>query len=105
MICVATAEIANVTISRGWWRVAAGACARLITTPLKESSVWLLVDRPGGPTLVSGSDQFCVVAQEFEIEGRSQCTKHGYLQAGFARTPTNGLPGRIVHVGAKGLSP
>jgi uncharacterized membrane protein len=104
-VVAATAEMANVTISRGWWRVAAGACARLITTPLKESSVWLLVDRPGGPTLVSGPDQFCIVAQEFEIEGRGQCAKHGYLQAGFARTPTNGLPGRIVHVGAKGLSP
>ena len=92
-------------VSRGWWRVAGGACARLITTPLKEAAVWLLVDRPGGPSLVSGPDQFCIATQEFEIKGRGQCSQHGYAQAGFARTPTDGLGGRIVHVGAKGLSP
>lgn len=92
-------------VSRGWWRVAAGACARLITAPLDEAAVWLLVERPGGPTLVSGPDQFCVSNQEFEIAGRGQCAQRGFAQAGFAKTPTAGVNGRIVHVGAKGLVP
>jgi uncharacterized membrane protein len=91
-------------VSRGWWRVAAGACARLITVPLNEAVVWLLVERPGGPALVSGPDPFCVMTQEFEIKGRSQCAQRGFTQAGFARTPTAGASGRIVHVGASGIA-
>lgn len=90
-------------VSRGWWRVAAGACARLITTPLQETAIWLLVERPGGPTLVSGPDKFCISNQEFEISGRGQCTQRGYIQAAFVRTSTAGANGRIVHVGANGL--
>jgi uncharacterized membrane protein len=90
-------------LTRGWWRVAGGACARLVTTPLTQSTIWLLVQRPGGPTLVTGPDQFCVATEQFEIKGRGQCVQHGYLQAGFARTPTNGLPGRVVHVDANGI--
>jgi len=85
--------------------VAAGACARLITTPLDEAAIWLLVQRPGGPTLVSGPDQFCVSNKEFEITGRAQCAQRGFVQAGFARTPTAGANGRIIHVGANGLVP
>jgi uncharacterized membrane protein len=104
-VVAAIGEMAEGPVSRGWWRVTGGACARLITTPLKEPSVWLLVDRPGGPSLVSGPDLFCITAREFEIKGRGQCAQRGYAQAGFAKTPTNGLPGRIVHVSAKGLLP
>lgn len=90
-------------VTRGWWRVAGSACARLITTPLTQGTIWLLVQRPGGPTLVTGPDQFCVTAPEFEIKGRGRCVQRGFTQAGFARTLTGGRPGSIVHVGASGL--
>jgi uncharacterized membrane protein len=90
-------------VTRGWWRVAGGACARLITTPLTQGTIWLLVQRPGGPTLVTGSDQFCITAQEFEIKGRGRCVPRGFIQMGFARTSTGGRPGSIVHVGANGF--
>lgn len=103
-VAVAIAEMAGGVVSRGWWRIAGGACARLITAPLKESSVWLLVDRPGGPTLVSGPDQFCIATQQFEIKGRAQCRQHGYAQAGFARTSTAGVAGRVIHVNASGIA-
>ncbi|HUO03378.1 MAG TPA: DUF1036 domain-containing protein [Rhizomicrobium sp.] len=103
-VVAAVAEVANGDyVARGWWRVAGNACARLITTPLRESTTWLLVQRPGGPALVSGPDQFCVTAQEFEIKGRGRCTERGYTQAGFARTSTAGSTGRVVHVGGNGL--
>ena len=104
-VVAAIAETTNGPVSHGWWRVAANACARVITTPLNEAVVWLRVDRPGGPSLVSGPDQFCIASQQFEIKGKSQCTQHGYSQAGFARTPTDGVSGRVVHVNANGLVP
>ena len=72
--------------SRGWWRSRPGACARLITTPLDSDAVYLLAQKRTGGTLVGGPEQFCIAAQEFEIEGRSQCAKHGYRQRALRRT-------------------
>ncbi|HEY4274790.1 MAG TPA: DUF1036 domain-containing protein [Rhizomicrobium sp.] len=94
----------NDAISRGWWRIAGKACARMITTPLKGSSLWLLAQRPGGAATVSGPDQFCTANQEFEIKGRQGCAQRGFAQAGFARIATAGKTGIAVHVGANGLT-
>jgi uncharacterized membrane protein len=90
-------------VSRGWWRLTAGGCARMITSPLKTDAVWLLVQKPGGVPLVSGVDQFCVAAKAFEIKGRAGCSGRGFSQAGFARMPTHGEHGIVVHVDAQGL--
>lgn len=92
-------------VARGWWRIAGGACARMITTPLKEDAIWLSAQKPGGAALVSGSDQFCVMAEEFELKGRDNCAARGLTQAGFARVPVRGMSGRVVHIGANGLMP
>jgi uncharacterized membrane protein len=89
-------------VSRGWWRIAPSACARLITTSLKGTQTWLLAQRPGGATLVSGPDKFCIAAGAFEIKGRS-CPASS--QAGFLATPLGDVAGRIVHLNDKGLSP
>jgi uncharacterized membrane protein len=103
-VVTAIAEVVDGSArSRGWWQVTAGACARLITTPLHETAVWLLVDRPGGPTLVSGPDPFCVSPRQFEIRGHAQCVQHGFTEAGFLRMPLGGADGRVVRVGANGI--
>ena len=60
-------------VSRGWWRIGAGACARLITTPLAANPLWLFAQRPGGAVLVQGPDKFCIATQEFEIEVVKSC--------------------------------
>ena len=92
-------------VSEGWWRIAPGGCARAVTTPLKEDAIWLSVQKPGGAALVTGSDQFCVAAQEFEIKGRDNCPARGYTAAGFARITVRGKSGTLIHVDAKGLAP
>jgi uncharacterized membrane protein len=90
-------------VSRGWWRLAADGCARMITSPLKSDAVWLLVQKRGGAPLVSGADQFCTAAKAFEIKGRAGCSGRGFSQTGFLRMPTQGKFGIVVHVDAKGL--
>jgi len=90
-------------VTRGWWHIAGRACARMITTPLKNAAVWLLAQKPGGAVTVSGADQFCVAGQEFEIKGRKDCAQRGYTQAGFARTPTHGKSGLVVHINESGV--
>lgn len=99
----ALGEASGKGLSRGWWTVQPGACARAITTPLHSDAIYLLVQRKGGATLVSGTDRFCVVPQVFDIQGRAACTSRGYQEAGFARTITSARIGYIAHVGETGL--
>jgi uncharacterized membrane protein len=92
-------------VSRGWWTVQAGACARLTTAPLNSDSVYLLAQRKTGGTLVSGAGRFCTTPQAFEIHGADNCAKRGYAEAGFAATRTRGRQGFVAHIAANGLKP
>ena len=92
-------------VSRGWWRIASGACARTITTPLASDAVFVSAQKPNGASVVGGADKFCVTPQEFEIQGRANCAGRGLVEAGFARTMTKGVSGYIAHIGAGGLKP
>src|SRR6185312_15392267 len=47
-------NVAGAPTSKGWWRLAAGACARAVTTPLQDDAIWLSVQKPGGAALVTG---------------------------------------------------
>ena len=87
--------------SRGWWRIAGGACARTITTPLNSDAVWLLAQKINGATVASGPDKFCVTPQEFDIQRRGDCASRGLVEAGFAKTVTRGQAGYVAHVGLK----
>jgi uncharacterized membrane protein len=89
-------------VSRGWWRIGSGGCARLITTPLSGNTIWLFAQRPGGPVLVSGPDFFCTTPKEFEIHGRSACAGRGLTQTGFARLAVKS-DGAIIHLGENGI--
>jgi uncharacterized membrane protein len=91
------------TVSRGWWTVAPGACARAITQPLSSDTVWLLAQRRGGGTLVGGAQRFCTTPVAFEIQGNQNCAARGLVEAGFAATPTQGLSGYVARIGPTGL--
>ena len=92
-------------ISRGWWTVLAGACAKTITTPLANDAIFLLAQKKNGTTLAGGTEKFCTAGPAFEIQGASNCGARGYTESGFARTHTRGLSGYVAHIGAGGLKP
>ena len=91
------------TVSRGWWTVTPGACARAMTMPLASDAIYLLAQRKSGGTLAAGSQRFCTAATAFEIEGNQNCAGRGFAEAGFAATPTKGLSGYVAHIGPAGL--
>jgi len=91
------------TVSRGWWTVTQGACARAMTEPLNSNAIYLLAQRKNGATLVAGSQRFCTAATAFEIEGNQNCAGRGFAEAGFAATPTKGLGGYVARIGPAGL--
>lgn len=90
-------------VSRGWWTVHPGACARAITTPLSSDAVFLAAQRKSGTGLVTGADRFCVAQAVFEVQGAGNCKSRGLNEMGFARTDTKGLAGYVARIGPIGL--
>jgi uncharacterized membrane protein len=91
-------------VSRGWWRIGGTTCAHLVTAALTQNAIWLFAQHPGGGPLVTGTDNFCTAAPEFEIKGKNDCPARGFALTGFARIALKG-PGVILHIGEKGLQP
>lgn len=76
--------------SRGWWRIEAGGCARVVDRPLRGSEhfVYAEMEEPTGlRTLSRASEAFCVGRAKFAISGRENCETGAYRTALFARTP------------------
>jgi uncharacterized membrane protein len=93
----------NDWVSHGWWKIAAGSCARLVGDLSGLDSLYLFVQKVGGPPLVTGPNKFCVTDIEFEIQGRTRCAARGMAETGFAETSVKGLSGYSAHVGESGL--
>jgi len=96
-------KLRNDWISHGWWKIAAGTCARLMADLSGVDSVYLFVQKIGGPPLVTGPNKFCVADIEFDIQGRGRCPSRGLTELGFAETKVKGLAGFAVHVGDTGM--
>ncbi len=92
-----------VWVSRGWWMVAPGSCAKTITDSVANSKIYLRVEKAKGAELISGAAKFCVTSIEFEIQGRDRCVARGLTEAGFAETNAKGAPGFAAHVSKDGL--
>ena len=76
--------------SRGWWRIEAGGCARVVDRPLRGSEhfVYAEMEEPTGlRTLARASEAFCVGRSKFAISGRENCENGSYRTALFTRTP------------------
>jgi uncharacterized membrane protein len=92
-------------VSRGWWTVSPGSCAKAISTPLSAEKVYVLVERKGGKPFIAGNTKFCVADIQFEIYGRDRCSSRGLTEAGFAETSTKGVAGYSAHISDEGLVP
>jgi uncharacterized membrane protein len=92
-------------VSRGWWKVDPGGCARALTQPLFYDKIYLLAQGHDNTRLVSGPEKFCVADVEYETSQRQNCASRGLSEAGFAVTLTKGLSGYAAHVGNNGLLP
>jgi uncharacterized membrane protein len=90
-------------LSRGWWKIAAGGCAKAIVEALSTDKIFLLAQTPGGIPIVYGPEKFCTTGIEFEIQGRQNCKSRGLVEAGFAETRVKGLQGYTAHVSENGL--
>jgi uncharacterized membrane protein len=90
-------------LTRGWWKIPAGSCAKAIAEPLKADVIFLHAEKHANAHLVTGKDRFCLTNNEFEVEGRGNCSRKLLDETGFAATVTRGLTGYVAHIGNQGL--
>ncbi|HEY0300566.1 MAG TPA: DUF1036 domain-containing protein [Rhizomicrobium sp.] len=103
-VAAATAQkVRNDFISHGWWKIAAGSCARVVDSLQGMDSVFVFVQKINGPPLIGGANTFCVADMEFDIQGRTRCAQRGLTETGFAEIKVKGLSGFAAHVGDNGL--
>ena len=75
-------------ISKGWWTIAPGTCAIVISTPL-DARYYYLYASDGGPGSWDGNRGFCVSgADAFKIAGRADCAGRGFDRKGFFEVDT-----------------
>jgi uncharacterized membrane protein len=75
--------------SQGWWLLAPGQCADVVTGKL-DARYYYLYATDGDAGVWDGSTGFCVAAtQKFAISGRGNCAGRGYDRKRFFRIDTN----------------
>jgi uncharacterized membrane protein len=82
----------NTWRSRGWARIAPGACASVLPGPVAAGTYYVFarsIDAHQGATkYFSGNDRFCTVPKSFDISGRDNCALRGYEANDFIRVVT-----------------
>ncbi|WP_421792820.1 DUF1036 domain-containing protein [Hyphobacterium sp.] len=75
--------------ARGWWRLDAGGCARVIAEHLDEANAWIYAEQTGETRgrLQGGTEAFCFAPSRFVAEGREECAGRGYAQGYFRQIP------------------
>ncbi|BDW98688.1 DUF1036 domain-containing protein [Maricaulis maris] len=81
-------QVGTIWQSRGWWRIHAGECARVLATRFETPTAFFYAERintAGRRGLIDGSESFCVAPARFVAEGRRDCAERGYAAANFRR--------------------
>jgi uncharacterized membrane protein len=83
-------------VSRGWFQIEPGQCRAVIDGTLEAKTFYTFAHSSpvhmGEMKYFSGAEPFCTEAgpQDFNIAGKSDCEKRGFVQRGFARIDTGG---------------
>ncbi|WP_203291707.1 DUF1036 domain-containing protein [Maricaulis parjimensis] len=89
-------RVGTVWQSRGWWRIHAGECARLIGNRLEtpsgsEAPAYFYAERvssSGRRAMTGGDANFCLAPARFVAEERTECGERGYAIAPFRAVPS-----------------
>ena len=83
-------RVGEVWQSRGWWRIHAGECARLLAARLETDNAFVYAERISGQgrrPMTGGDQAFCLAPSRFVAEERGECAERGYGTANFRRVP------------------
>lgn len=87
--------------TRGWWRVAAGACAHAISAHITANETYVyaqLIDGDQLRPLAAGTERFCIAPARFTSEQRDNCENTGFEGALFRAAPEPDAGGATLHL-------
>lgn len=87
--------------ARGWWRIAPGGCAHLLSERLTEGEAFVharMLDTDAQRLLAGGTQRFCVAAGRFSTKERENCAAIGFEAVSFApiSSPTDGQAALVL---------
>ena len=92
---IAEPEKDNAYVSRGWWRLEPGECAKVIKGELKQNHFYVygvIEDGRDERRLAGGEKAFCVNAVKFEISNELTCADQEFDEAVFKRIDIGSAP-------------
>lgn len=87
--------------TRGWWRVAVGACAQVISAHITANETYVyaqLIDGDQLRPLAAGTERFCLAPARFTSEQRDNCENSGFEGALFRAAPEPDAGGVTLHL-------
>lgn len=75
---------------RGWWRIAPGGCAHMLSERLNAGAAFVharMIDPDGERILEGGIERFCVAAGRFTTHERENCAAIGFETVSFVPVP------------------
>lgn len=87
--------------SEGWWNVAAGSCATVVSGDLPLSRYYWRAEATGA-SWSHDSYMFCTATDAFTIEGDEDCGPRGYDREGFNEIVLNGVDSYTLTLPASG---
>ena len=78
--------------SAGWWNIAPGNCAQLVSQPLNARFYYLYAVHQDIGGAWDGEHSFCVKPGQFTIQGRINCAGKGYEARRFFEVDTGNSP-------------
>ncbi len=92
---IAEPEKDNAYVSRGWWRLEPGECAKVTKGELKQNHFYVygvIEDGRDERRLAGGEKAFCVNAVKFEISNELTCADQEFDEAVFKRIDIGSAP-------------
>jgi len=83
----------NDWLTRGWWKIEPGTCAKPIRKALKQKEYYIYASTSGldkDIELTNGDLSLCIADVKFDILGKDNCELRGYHAVTFEKVTTNG---------------
>jgi len=88
--------------TRGWWRIAPGACAQAVSARITANETYVyaqLIDGDRLRPMAAGTERFCIAPARFTSEQRDECETTGFEGALFRAAPAPEAGGATLRFG------
>lgn len=99
-VCNQTLDVVNVAIGQqgdeaftteGWWTIGSNQCALVIREELRNRFIFVYANDVFGQPILKGTQNMCIAAKRFSIDGIESCWQRGFIEAKFLEVDTQAV--------------